>query len=77
MSSTTCSQQHRHRPTEQQREERRQQNRERRRITGSMNLTLVDPRGLLILEIGLRKGAHKNCLVQGTYSYSSVAISFK
>ena len=32
MSSTTRSQQHRHRATEQQRQERRQQGRERRRI---------------------------------------------
>ena len=33
MSSTTRSQQHRHRATEQRRQERRQQDRERRRIT--------------------------------------------
>ena len=66
MSSTTRSQQHRHRATEQRRQERRQQDREQRRIAiGSMNMTLVGPRDLLISEIGLRKGAHKNRLVQG------------
>ena len=47
MSSTTRSQQHRHRATEQRRQERRQQDREQRRIAiGSMNMTLVGPRDL-------------------------------